>query len=411
MMLSTPQTPFDTLCTLLRPDSSLRMDVAGIPPHEWEAIAALSLAHGVSAMLLERLRSRGVASGIPTSILTDLEAVRVRTAMRNVRLYAELARVMRALRDHDLPFILLKGAHLAELVYENLSLRGMGDVDLLVRESHLAAVKEVIRGLGYSQYNKTAEKMKSASAHHLVPFEKEGAAPIEVHWTLPSIARVGAEPVELWERARPAEIAGCRALVLAPDDLLLHTCVHASLHHRFGIGLRPLTDITAILAKYNGALDWDRLYRSAEQWHLSKSVSLTLRVASELVGAPVPDNALTQLQVNPELIRWAKHQVLTRSNELGDAASVSPRLARFWATPTIGGKVQQLWRIAFPPREEIARMYSLSPDSLKIYSAYPVMWKDLFLLRGRAVWRLIRRREESVAKARLFQELLDTETK
>lgn len=411
MTLTNQHTPFDSLCTLLRPDASPALDVAGISPQEWEAIAALSLAHGVSTLLLERLRSRAETPCIPASILTDFEAVRVRTAMRNLRLYTELAIVMRALREHDLPFILLKGAHLAELVYENLSLRGMGDVDLLVRESHLAAVKEAIRGLGYSQYIKTAEKMKSTSAHHLVPFEKEGAAPIEVHWTLPAIARVGAEPAELWERARPAEIAGCRAFVLAPDDLLLHTCVHASLHHRFGIGLRPLMDIAAILARYNGALDWDRLHCSAEQWHLSKSVSLTLRVARELVGAPVPDHALTQLPVNPELIQWAKHQVRTRSQELGDAASVSPRLARFWATPTVGGKVRQLWRIAFPPREEIARMYSLSPDSLKMYLAYPALWKDLFLLRGRAVWRLIRRREESVAKARMFQELLDIETK
>jgi len=66
---------------------------------------------------------------------------------------------------------------------------------------------------------------------------RPGGAMVELHWTLVTPlcgARIDEhELAGLWERSVPATIAGAPSRALAAEDLLLHLCMHVSVHHRF----------------------------------------------------------------------------------------------------------------------------------------------------------------------------------
>ena len=136
------------------------------------------------------------------------------TFARNMNLYHELSHVLTVLRHDDIPVIVLKGAHLAEIVYENIALRPMCDVDLLVKKEDLTRVQRKLLETGYSPFT-----------NRLL---------LDIHWHLEnSMTDLPVDMDMIWERAQPAFIAGVKVLVLSPEDLLLHLCLHLGFHHFF----------------------------------------------------------------------------------------------------------------------------------------------------------------------------------
>ena len=64
---------------------------------------------------------------------SDYDAqVYLASAHRNLRLFGELRQILRAFNAAGLSVIPLKGACLAEMIYGNIALRPMVDVDLLL---------------------------------------------------------------------------------------------------------------------------------------------------------------------------------------------------------------------------------------------------------------------------------------
>ena len=182
------------------------------------------------------------------------------TGARNTLLYRELGLVLQAFEQDNIPVIVLKGAHLAALVYRHIASRPMSDIDLLVHRSDLERAVAKLHDLGFTGPLAGEVPMVSQEGHHLPMMHKAPETGIEVHWTplsptrLPAIANDG-----WWQRSRPATIAGAPTRVLSPEDLLLHVCLHNACdrpHGPFGLGLRPLCDLAAIIRHFREALSW-----------------------------------------------------------------------------------------------------------------------------------------------------------
>ncbi len=317
-----------------------------------------------------------------------------------MRLYHALAKVLTVLRNDDIPVIVLKGAHLAEVVYGNTALRPMSDVDLLVTKADLPRVEEKLREMGYSPSQRFWLEAECATYSHLPPFTKPGAAGIEIHWTIgPATNPFKIDVDRLWKRARPAMIAGVEVLVLSPEDLLLYLCLHASFQHGFTMGLRSLCDISETLRHHRDEMDWEQVRLYAHQWGASKCVYVTLYLTRELLEAAVSDdmlNALEPKDLDPGLLTWAKEQIFA---DQGNILPMPPNLARMWVANRLQDKVAAFLKSAFPSRQVMARLYSVSPFSKRIYLYYPIRLKDLLLRYGRTAWRLLRRDEKVIALA------------
>ena len=123
----------------------------------------------------------------------------------------------------------------------------------------------------------------------------------------------------LWRRARPITVGWAQALILAPEDLLLHLAIHNAAHHDFtNFGIRPLCDIQEVLRRYNGEIDWAMTCQRAHEWRAAKYLYFMLTLSQQLLGIEVPEEAMLHLRpanADPRFIQWAWRRMLALEKE------------------------------------------------------------------------------------------------
>jgi len=319
------------------------------------------------------------------------------------RRQSELPTILRTLRDAGITPILLKGAHFATTVYPEPLLRPMDDFDILVRQVELAAAEQALRGAGYESSRTESIPEVCAVEHSLPTLLQRGTCPIELHWTIarPS-ARIPVDLDGLWNRAHPIAVAAEPAYVLAPEDALLHICLHAAVLHLFDQGLRPLLDIAALLDRYGTTMDWAAVESRARAWKVERAVYLLLDLTRREAGAEVPDSVLGHLQPAgvPAAVIDAARAQLFEMPFLGDVHTRSLALA--WTQPGL------LWKSVFSSRTSLARAHGPSENVLVAGRYYLLRLKDLLRRYGGSAWQLARqdRRRLGAASGRVQREIV-----
>jgi len=343
----------------------------------------LAATQRVMPLLWHRLRQKGLDEAVPVNTAQALREASHRNTVRNLRFYGELHRLLSALKPEGIPVILLKGIFLAEVVYGNMGLREMNDIDVLARPADLTRIADILTGMGYTPGQPICVDIVLKVQHDLPRLIKKGHAGFEVHWNLTAPRDYyNIDPGELWERAVPVHIAGCDALTLSPEDLLLHLCLHTSYQHQFAFGLRPFCDIAETIARFDSTLDWQTIIERAALWGWQRGVYLALRMATELAGAEIPDDILERLQpvdMKEAVLETAYAQIF------GDkylAMSIPASFAELLESGRLRDKIRIFWQRVFLPRAMIAAQYSVPMDSVRIYGCYPRRFVDLLRRHG-----------------------------
>jgi len=378
-------------CLGVRPNGGTDTRPPTLTVSDWAEVLHQAGINGVTPLLYHRLKTIVPAPPLPPPVLDHLKDACIRSAAQSLQIGRELAQVLEALRRHGIAVVALKGAHLGQVVYRSFALRTMCDLDVLVRREDLTRATEVLTGLDYAPQYYGVEEVDYARHHHLRPMARPGGIRVEIHWHIVQPTVPFAIDLEgLWERAQSAEIAGVEALVLSPEDLVLHLCLHASFSHKFRVGLRACWDILEVVRHYRDTIDWDQVVRRAQQWRIGKYAYLTLRLARELLAADIPVAVIAALEpadFPPEVVTWARTCIFTPEID----TSVSPSMAKLWTSGRLKAKFMLLLRVLCPPRAAMARIYRMPPDSTRIYLYYPLRWVDLLLRYGRHAWGLWRR--------------------
>ncbi len=275
-----------------------RLDESGIDtltPAQWDRVVTLAGYQRVRPLLHQRLWETGRWSVMDEPSWQRLRHECSAIATRKLHLHAELSRIVSAFASEGIATIALKGAFLGPVVYNNVALREMNDLDLMVPRPQLAdAVRAVLR-LGYTELDAFPRNWDDLQSHHAT-LTKARTGVVEIHWTIaPMDVPITLTVEELWTRALPSRAAHAEAQGLSPVDLLLHLCVHASYQHQYEFGLRPSCDLQRVLSFYGEQFDWDEFLRSGERWKCAHGAALSLSVAQELVGIDIPKSVARRL--------------------------------------------------------------------------------------------------------------------
>jgi hypothetical protein len=191
----------------------------------------------------------------------------------------------------------------------------------------------------------------------------------------------------LWARSGRAQIGGGEVRVLSPADLLLHLCMHMSVHHVFRGHLRALFDISETLEKYGEELDGDIFRRGFANPGIAKGCWLALTLARKHAGAAVPEEILNGLRTAEELLLYGRN------------SAISPAVVRLWATYPLRQKIRHFCRRLFPTRSEMEFRYPVKGSSPMVYFFYAGWIVDLLKKHGGKAWRLFRRETAMAADA------------
>jgi hypothetical protein len=367
---------------------------------DWNRVIQYACQHDIAPLVHHTMQRAGLANADSHEAFKKLKALSYGNAIRNTLLYQELETVLLALRNRGKSVLVLKGAALAETVYQKHALRPMSDVDLLIKKEDLAEIEGLLRKLGYVFYDQQRTREWYLDNHYHLVFRKQVSASftscLEIHWHLERPILPFPINIEgVWERAVVARVANVEVLVLSPEDLLLHLCLHTCRHKLTG-GFRAFCDISETIRQYERDMDWEQVSTRATEWRIETFVYVVLLLTHELLGTRVPErlfDTLRHANFDMELPAAAGAAVL--EDRLSAAL-----FADFFHLQRGHGFTDrtQVLRKLFSSTV-ITERYGLSPGSMKIYWYYLVRLKDLVVQYGPELLRFLGRGGQVLAEA------------
>ncbi len=254
---------------------------------DWDALLTY-VGTSLAPLVLRGIGSR--TDAVPPTVLATLVARRDLLARTRLLVAAIVGSAGRSLTAAGVPFIVLKGAALATTVYPDPVLRPMSDIDLWVPDDRIGDALDAMTAVGFHDSARSELQAPAASETREWRLARPGAPlEIELHTRLPSLEGLPwAGFADAWRAGRDADLGGFRARVLGADHQLVHAALHLSRRNLFTTGLSHLVDVARIVAHERDGWDWPRMQRDWHAQGIAEWMHLTLVLARDLLGAPVP---------------------------------------------------------------------------------------------------------------------------
>jgi hypothetical protein len=165
----------------------------------------------------------------------------------------------------------------------------MDDIDVIVPEDKHRASVEALTAVGWKTvHGRLGEHYDTYLVHPDVP-----DLPLELHWELatwrerPNSVRA----MTLWDRRRPAVLAGVDTTIVPPEVELVALAAHAGKPFHHFSRLMWSVDIAVVINAAGLELDWDEVAALTRKFRCRTVVSVALHHAQRL-GTTVPEQLL-----------------------------------------------------------------------------------------------------------------------
>jgi hypothetical protein len=266
------------------------------------------------------VRHNLVAAGVADDDFPRMRGIQRRTWFENQRRIHEVTPTLAQLQAAGVDLVLLKGLPLALLHYEDLSLRPMFDVDVLVPYDAYDRTLDLLEADGCRDIGLEITRDRRRRMYHGAGMTHPDGRSLDVHWQLALpfvLPRAEAESSDDFFRAAvPIRIGDLDLLTLDPADMVLHLVVHG-LWSGSEANVRWCADTTTVIRHAGDALDWDRVLDQTVRRDLVIPVSNGLRFIEDVCGAPVPRAVINELAKVPVSRRTRRAYTLILRDPVG----------------------------------------------------------------------------------------------
>ena len=257
---------------------------------DWNVALNAAKEHRVVPLLYRTLSTMD-ADLVPSDVLVALKNAFRANSWSNLKLTAELMRVVGVLSADEIAVLPYKGPTLAEYLYGDVALRQFGDLDIILHEKDVPRARELLGALGYrTSLDITGKDVRL--------YHDRLDITLEVHWSITSDRHpIQVAPQRLWRNTQRTTFAGKAMLSHTPEDLLWILCVHGG-QHRWE-RLSWLCDVAEMVR--TKPIDWDRAMHNARELRAGRTVTLGLLLARDLLGVTLPPSVERAMQADPVL--------------------------------------------------------------------------------------------------------------
>lgn len=252
----------------------------------WNEVIRLAERHGLIPVLNRQIVES--ADSVPEFAVERVGAAFRENARRALWLSHLLAKILRCLESRGVAALPYKGAVLAQMLFENGTLRQFSDLDILVRTRDLPRAQAALREAGFTPQLTLTPSQEAAyidSGYEMVFDWGHHKNLVELQWRiLPRFYAIDFDMDRLFQRATTVTVGGQHMKTVCAQDLLPVLCVHAA-KHVWG-KLSWIVDI-AQLAR-SPQIDWDELVVDAGRLGISRIVAVSFFLCQELLATPMP---------------------------------------------------------------------------------------------------------------------------
>ena len=275
---------------------------------EWQLFLLLCTHHRVAPLVYRALTDAGAA--VPAAGAAELKKAATDNAVSAFRYLAETRRLCDLLQQAGVPVRVLKGVPLSQRVFNDPSLRHVGDIDLLIAPGMEETADRILLADGFRRSDPAARltpaRRRSWRRHgkDYTYFADRSGFELDLHWRLfrnpcmPGNALADPE-VAPSERVQLGETA---LAALPVERSFLYLCVHGALDGWFR--LKSLVDVAALWSTF-AAERRDAITACAREYHILPELAAALTLARQL-SLLDPDllPPAMQLQAGGREARW-----------------------------------------------------------------------------------------------------------
>src|ERR1017187_1301633 len=188
----------------------------------WDSVVDIAKRHAVLP-LVHRYLKLECSTAVPEEGLAKLRTQWQLIILYNRHLTAELVRLMGLLKAAGVPAVTFKGPVLAAMAYGSIELRQFSDLDILVRQTDLPRVAEILTAERYLSPHTRREGLATGYFQECEDafIGPDGLGAVDVHWNItPRSFRFAPDEEDLWRRAHGVDLEFGKVTAIAPDDLL-----------------------------------------------------------------------------------------------------------------------------------------------------------------------------------------------
>ncbi|MCI0396830.1 MAG: nucleotidyltransferase family protein [Chloroflexi bacterium] len=283
---------------------------------DWSRIVSIARANKMATLLGQVLGQTGLLACLPPAAGQELDEAMARLAGKAADYRRVLGQYMPLAWEQGLETIPLKGLWVSSHVYGNPTMRPGHDMDILVRRGRVADCIAILERLGFGRYwpQQLADAFYQRHHLHLELCLSDCWTWVEIHWAFDHPrTRLTIDYEAVLNRARPGELLGVPVWDPSPPDLLLYLAVHLVKHAVYlpAVLDRPelprliladgrlmyFLDLAEAVKVYREEIDWQLVIALARAYGAVDILGAVLRVCHDILGAPVPEEALAALPV------------------------------------------------------------------------------------------------------------------
>lgn len=253
-------------------------------------------------------------------------------------------------QKENIRHVFLKGSFLKK-IYPETYMRSMGDIDILVKNTDMSKVHEVLPKLGYLNWS-------NSSAHDC--FKKGENLFLEIHPSLDSEIDERYSPLFLntWENVLMEDGFDQFNPVFLLSYLLFHMIKHLS---NSGIGIRNILDIGLFVMKYENKLEAPDTLKFLENNHLLKFFQNVIFLSIRYFGFKIDQAYLESYEIDEPFFEELTNFIII-SGVHGSGKEHNPYLSgisnsALQEQSLKSGKKKYLLKTFFPPLKTMKGIY------------------------------------------------------
>jgi len=332
-----------------------------------ESIIEVSHREGLLPIVYKRLKDLPIESG---HLLSQLKRTYLHIVQKNILFATQLIELTNLLNKNSIDVISIKGPTLAKLAYGDITLRQFGDIDILVRESQIQKVDEILKRYGYQSLYRDGILSNQICLDKLIDigYIYNQTILLEVHWRLLESKHNGDMALNKpFDSTQSIDINTTTLYTLSNELLLIYVALHGAKHAWSRIGW--VCDIDRLVRR--GDIEWQTCIDMARESKMQQALYIGLHIAHHLYETPLPNKILITIdRVNISNIalstidRFDKH-ILER-------LPISKREIFLYQMQLFESKREKFYFL-------LKSLFAISPaDCIKF--AIPSRWRFLYII-------------------------------
>ena len=293
------------------PERKQAIAAAAAEVSDWRRFLAVVRRHRLDGLAHHGLTSAGVV--LPPEVTQALFRRGATIAQRSLIMSRESARLQALFDAAGIANLVLKGAAVTALAYQNQLVKQAWDIDIVVPSETVETAIDLLIAEGY-RLASPADSMTPEQLRIFIALGREfifqgpNQIFVELKWSLdqnryilPGVSARSASQTVIGPGDAPIR-------TLSKDDLFAYICVHGA-RHSFS-RLKWLADIGAILARESDE-EIIRLYRAADARGAGRCAAEAMLLSRHFLNSRLPPALIAELEADPLVIQLARASIIT----------------------------------------------------------------------------------------------------